>query len=236
MTAVTVGGIIAAGEGRRLRDAGFTAPKPLVTVAGVPLVEGVVRNFLAAGIVSLTVIVNEDEEDCVRWLRARFPALDIRFIVRTTASSLESFGRVLAAAPAGPIVISTVDAWCRPEDFARFVEAAGRCPAGAVVLAVTPLVEDEKPLWATLDEDGRISRLGGETGNVVTAGIYLVPERARALTPPPGLGRLREYLAWLVSRGEMVYGVRIDRVVDVDRAADVALAEAMAREFSGGAV
>jgi NDP-sugar pyrophosphorylase family protein len=231
---VITGGIIAAGEGRRLRDAGFTLPKPLVPVAGVPLVEGVVRNFLAANIRSLTVIVNEDERDCVRWLAARFPGLDVRFIVRTTASSLESFLRVLAAAPAGPIVISTVDAWCRPADFAGFVEAARRRPAEAVVLAVTPLVADEKPLWAVLDEDGRIRSLGGDHGNVVTAGFYLVPERVRALAPPPGLGRLREFLAWLVTRGEMVYGETIDRVVDVDRADDVALAESMAKQSLGG--
>jgi hypothetical protein len=50
------------------------------------------------------------------------------------------------------------------------------------------------------------------------------------------LGRLREFLAWLVTSGEMVYGEMIERVVDVDRAADVALAESMARNFSGGDV
>ena len=230
------GGIIAAGEGRRLRKAGFSVPKPLVPVAGVPLVEGVVRNFLAANIACLTVIVNENERECVQWLAARFPALDVRWIVRTTASSLESFSRVLGAAPSGPIVVSTVDAWCRPADFARFVEVARRRPPDAVVLAVTPLVDDEAPLWAALDEHGRIQRLGGDGGDVVTAGIYVVPERVRALAPPPGLGRLREFLAWLVTSGEMVYGEMIECVVDVDRAADVALAEAMARQSSGGDV
>ena len=100
-----IGGIIAAGEGRRLREAGFTVPKPLVPVAGVPLIDGVLRNFLAAEISALTVIVNENDADCVEGLAARFPAVDFRFIVRTTASSLESFTRVLAAAPAGPILI-----------------------------------------------------------------------------------------------------------------------------------
>jgi NDP-sugar pyrophosphorylase family protein len=229
MNGRVTGGIIAAGEGRRLREAGFTVPKPLVPVDGVPLIEGVVRNFLAANVASLTVIVNEDERDCVEWLAARFPALDMRFVVRTTSSSLESFTRVLAAAPAGPIVVSTVDAWCHPADFVGFIEAARRRPAEAVVLAVTPLVADEAPLWAVLDADGRIRSLGGDSGNVVTAGIYMVPERVRALAPPSGLGRLREFLAWLVTRGEMVYGETIDRVVDVDRLADVTLAESMAR-------
>jgi NDP-sugar pyrophosphorylase family protein len=205
-----------------------------VPVAGVPLIDGVVGNFLAAGIAALTVIVNEDEAACVQGLAARFAAVDFRFIVRTTASSLESFNRVLAAAPAGPILVSTVDAWCRPADFVAFTEAARRRPADATVLAVTPLVADEAPLWATLDADGRIRSLGGASGNVVTAGMYLVPERVRALTPPPGLGRLREFLAWLVRRGEMVYGETIDQVVDVDRPADVTLAESMSRQASGG--
>ena len=52
MTAVTPlgGGIIAAGEGRRLREDGFAMPKPLVPVAGVPLIEATLRNFLAAGV------------------------------------------------------------------------------------------------------------------------------------------------------------------------------------------
>lgn len=230
------GGIIAAGEGRRLREAGFEVPKPLVPVAGIPLLETVIRNFLAAGITALTIIVNEGERDCVEWAAARFPDLDVRFVVRTTASSLESFTRVLAAAPAGPIVVSTVDAWCRPGDFVDFVAAARRRPPEAVVLAVTPLVADEAPLWAVLDDDGRIRRVGGESGNVVTAGIYLLPPHVRALVPPAGLGRLREFLGWLVARGEMVYGETIDDVVDVDRAADVALAESMARQPSGGAV
>ena len=43
------GGIIAAGEGSRLRQAGYTEPKPLVPVAGTPLIERVIGNFLAGG-------------------------------------------------------------------------------------------------------------------------------------------------------------------------------------------
>jgi NDP-sugar pyrophosphorylase family protein len=222
------GGIIAAGDGRRLRDDGWTVPKPMVPVAGVPLLEGVVRNFLGAGITPITVIVNERERACVSWARARFPGADLRFIVKTTPSSLESFARVAAADGPGAILISTVDAWCRAGDFARFVAAARRRPPAAVVLAVTPLVDDEKPLWVEADADGRVVRIGGPSGHAVTAGLYLIPERLRHRAPAPGLGRLREYLAWLVERGEPVYAETIETVVDVDRASDVALAESLA--------
>jgi len=222
------GGIIAAGEGSRLRAAGFTMPKPLVPVAGMPLIETVIGNFRAAGVRSLVVIVNEQEREVPDWVRARFPDLDAEFIVKTTRSSLESFREVVDRAPAGRMLVSTVDAWCREADFVRFVEAALRRPEDATVLAVTPLVADENPLRVDLDGAGRVLSIGGPSGELVTAGMYLVSARARSLRPPAGLGRLREFLAWLPQAGEPVYGEVIETVVDVDRPDDVTLAEALA--------
>jgi len=222
------GGIIAAGEGSRLRRAGFAMPKPMVQIAGVPLIESVIRNFRAARIASLAIIMNEQERACVDWVRARFPDLDVEFIVKTTRSSLESFGEVIARYPGGRMLVSTVDAWCVETDFVHFVEAAARRPAEATVLAVTPLVADENPLRVSMTADGRVTDVGGDAGDLVTAGMYLVPERVRTLRAPAGLGRLREFLAWLARSGAPVYGEVIERVVDVDRAEDVALAETLA--------
>jgi hypothetical protein len=126
------------------------------------------------------------------------------------------------------MLVSTVDAWCVEADFVRFVEGAVRRPADATVLAVTALVADEKPLHVVMAPDGRVKAIGGDAGDLVTAGMYLVPEAVRQLTPPPGLGRLREFLSWLARSGAPVFGEVIDRVVDVDRADDVALAETLA--------
>jgi len=228
MSARLAGGIIAAGEGSRLRQSGFAMPKPMVPIAGVPLIESVIRNFRAARLGPLAIIVNEQERPCVDWVRHRFPDLEVEFIVKTTASSLESFGEVIRCHPGGRMLISTVDAWCVEADFVRFVEAAVRRPADATVLAVTPLVADEKPLRVVMAPDGRVRALGGDAGDLVTAGMYLVPETVRELTPPPGLGRLREFLSWLVRSGAPVFGEAIEQVVDVDRAEDVALAETLA--------
>jgi len=222
------GGIIAAGEGSRLHRGGFAMPKPMVPIAGVPLIESVIRNFCAARIAPLAIIVNEQERACVDWVRARFPGLDVEFIVKTTRSSLESFGEVIARYPGGRMLVSTVDAWCVETDFVHFVEAAARRPAEATVLAVTPLVADEKPLRVSMTADGRVTDVGGDAGDLVTAGMYLVSERVRTLRVPAGLGRLREFLAWLARSGAPVYGEVIERVVDVDRAEDVALAETLA--------
>jgi NDP-sugar pyrophosphorylase family protein len=223
------GGIIAAGEGSRLREAGFSMPKPLVPVAGVPLIEAVIGNFVAAGVTSLVIIVNEQGRACVDWVRTRFPDLDLEFIVKTTRSSLESFLEVSRRMKGERALISTVDTWCRPAAFTRFVDAARRWPASASVLAVTPLVADDNPLWVHLDAGGRVLELGGRPAALVTAGVYLISDQARAVPPPPSLGRLREFLAWLVRQGEPVYAETIETVVDVDRASDVALAETLAR-------
>jgi NDP-sugar pyrophosphorylase family protein len=228
MSARLAGGVIAAGEGSRLRQSGFAMPKPMVPIAGVPLIESVIRNFRAARIGPLAIIVNEQERPCVDWVRHRFLDLEVEFIVKTTASSLESFGEVIRCHPGGRMLVSTVDAWCVEADFVRFVEAAVRRPADATVLAVTPLVADEKPLRVVMAPDGRVKALGGDAGDLVTAGMYLVPETVRELTPPPGLGRLREFLSWLVRSGAPVFGEAIEQVVDVDRAEDVALAETLA--------
>ena len=221
------GAIIAAGEGRRLREAGVATPKPLVRVAGVPLLETVVTNFLGAGIRSLVVIVSEEHAACADWARARFPDVDLRAIVRTTASSLESFAAVVAASPPGPVLVSTVDAWCAPAQFRSFAERAVRRADGAIVLALTRLVADENPLWARVGADGRITGLGGPHGDAVTAGLYLVSAGARSVAEPRDLGRLRDHLGSLLARGEPLFGELMGDVVDVDRPEDVALAEAL---------
>ena len=51
-------------------------------------------------------------------------------------------------------------------EFRRFVTAAARFPGDAVVLGLTGHVDDDNPLWATLDaSDGRVVSLGGESGS-----------------------------------------------------------------------
>lgn len=225
---IVKGGIIAAGAGVRLRQAGWTMPKPLVPVAGMPLIEHVIRNFLAAGISSLVIIVNEQARECADWVRSRFSDLDLEIIVKTTDSSLESFLEVGGRLGSGRSLISTVDAWCPEEAFVTFVRTARLFPSHAIVLAVTPFVDDERPLWVNLDASGRVTHLGGDAGDVVTAGMYFVPEQVRRMSPPPEVKRLREFLVWLLDRGEPVCGVRLPAVVDVDRGEDISLAEMLA--------
>lgn len=235
MSRIAAGGVIAAGEGTRL--SGLQSPKPLVEVAGRPLIEHVLSNFEAAGIVPVAVILNESGGDCAAFVRRRFPKTVAPLLIRTTASSLESFRAILAAADPGRLLVSTVDAICSREDFVEFVRRAQEAPGDGAALGVTTFVDDEKPLWVRTESgggEGRIAAIGGAAGDAVTAGLYVVPERLRRAEIPEGLSRLRDYLGWLASSGERVDAIPVGRVVDVDRPDDLAAAEALASRAEAG--
>jgi NDP-sugar pyrophosphorylase family protein len=223
-SSVLRGGVIAAGQGTRLRADGYGASKPMTRVGGWPLIGHALDRFRLAGIRQATVIVNEESDDCQRWLADYRDGLDLDVIVRTTPSSYASFGLVAARLAGSRAVITTVDAIMPVDAFQQFVTSAASFPDDAVVLGLTSHVDDDKPLWATIDDGGRIREIGGAHGDSVTAGIYWLPAQ-RIAAPPRRFERLRDYLTWLVEEGQPVYGVVLPLVFDIDRAHDVQAAE-----------
>ena len=223
--AILQGGIIAAGSGSRLRAEGSRVSKPMVAVAGRPLIEHALDRLRAAAIRRLTIIINEASDDCRQWLEDHARDLDIDLIVRTTPSSYASFRRVADRFAGARAVITTVDAIMATADFCGFVSHAAALPEDIMVLAATDLVDDENPLWVTLDPaDGSIRRLGGDRGSHVTAGLYVLP--AHGLREPAGsFDRLRDYLGWLLEHGQRMRGIPLPRVYDIDRMHDIAAAE-----------
>ena len=224
------GGIIAAGDGTRLRADGWRVSKPMVPVSGRPLIAHALDRFRAAGIRHLSIIINQASEDCRQWLAVHGTDLDLDLVVLSTPSSYASFRLIADRLAGAPSVITTVDSILPAEEFRRFVNTAEGFPDDAVVLGLTDHVDDEKPLWATLDPaDGRIHKLGDSRGGLVTAGLYVLPAR-RPQVPLAGFDRLRDYLAWLVAEGHPVYGIALARVFDIDRGRDIEAAERVAAE------
>jgi NDP-sugar pyrophosphorylase family protein len=219
------GGVIAAGHGTRLRADGYRVSKPMVPIAGRPLIELALDRFRAAGIRELTVIINEASDDCRQWLRDHAGDFDLDLVVRTTRSSYASFEIVANRLAGAPAVITTIDAVMPVDSFCRFVRSAAKLGSKAVALGLTDHVDDESPLWATLDADGRVRQLGGSHGTHVTAGLYWLPAQQPA-QPTGGFDRLRDYLGWLVANHQPVCGILLSGVFDIDRARDIAAAEA----------
>src|ERR1044072_2156183 len=85
------GGIIAAGEGSRLRADGYRVSKPMVPVGGRPLIDHALDRFRSAGIRHLTIVINEASDDCRQWLKGHARDFDLDMIVRSTPSSYATF-------------------------------------------------------------------------------------------------------------------------------------------------
>jgi NDP-sugar pyrophosphorylase family protein len=219
------GGVIAAGDGTRLRAEGYRVSKPMVPVGGRPLIDRTLHRFRAVGIRQLSIIINQTSDDCRRWLYEHTADFEIDLIVSSTQSSYASFQIVANRLLGAPALISTVDAVMPASDFRAFIESALNLPRNAVALALTDHIDDDIPLWATMDADGRIRQLGGSEGSHVTAGLYWLPKE-RPAEPTTSFARLRDYLSWLIGQHQPVCGIVLPRVFDIDRARDIAAAEA----------
>jgi NDP-sugar pyrophosphorylase family protein len=187
------GGIIAAGHGSRLRADGYRMSKPMVPIGGRPLIDLALDRFRAAGIQRLTIIINEQSDDCRQWLQDHANVFDLDLIVRTTPSSYASFQAVASRSAGAPTVITTVDAVMSVDDFCTFVRSAADVARKTVAIALTDHLDDENPLWATWDAvGGRVRRLGGSSGTHVTAGLYWLPapRPAEDVLPASRLPRL----------------------------------------------
>jgi NDP-sugar pyrophosphorylase family protein len=229
-------GLIAAGTGERLRSAGITVPKPLVDVAGRPLIDHVLGAVAAAGIDEVACIFNaEPESDAVEaHCRRRSGGPVLTIVRRTTPSSMESLFTLAPHLAGERFLLLTVDAVFAPEVLREFLSVASARGDADVVLAVTDFVDDEKPLRAALAGDGRVTALGADAAAspLVTAGFYVFHPRVFAAIEAARAARLtalRQWLGQLHARGARIDGVRIGKTVDVDRPSDIAAADAFVR-------
>ncbi len=231
-------GIIAAGHGERLQAGGYLQPKPLVPVAGRPLIDHVLAAIEASGLTNVACIVNEQSRGIEDHCRTAWPSLDFNFVRRTTPSSMESLFTLRPLlgldGQADRFILLTVDAILPPRVLRGFIDAATRCIDADVVLAVTDYIDDEKPLWVQCSDDGRVTALGDAArgSGLVTAGFYVYANRIYdevEAARTAGFTALRQFLAHLLARGYRVAAASVGKTVDVDRPEDIATAEAFIR-------
>ncbi len=232
MSSGLAAGIIAAGRGSRLSASHPGLPKPMIPVAGAPLCHWVARALAEAGVERVTLLRNSRGRAVEESLRQAFPRLDWTFLEADTASSWESF-RLVAKTLARTeprFLMSTVDAVFAAGQTGFFADQAAGC---AAALALTDFIDDEKPLWADLGEDGRVAALGpaARTRRYATAGLYfLTAAVSESMPSAESFDSLRAYLASLVLGEHAVRGVPLSKAIDVDRPEDVRQAEQFLKE------
>ena len=225
--------ILAGGEGSRLAASGVTTPKALVPVRGVPQLVRLARILERAGVESLTCLVRQGVPlDPIRPALARL-AVPIRIRECLTPSSLHTLVAGLAETPPGDIFCTMVDTVMPVADWLRvYADARALLATGAdVVLAVTPFIDDERPLHVVRDASGRVTRVTDdpESAPLVTGGVYAFGPRARAEAAAvlaAGRERMRAFLQSAVVTGCDVRTVEVERIVDLDHRRDLDIANA----------
>jgi len=231
--------LIAAGHGERLREAGIEVPKPLVPIAGRPLIDYVLGGIAAAGLSDVACIFNEEFDAVEDHCRKANYGLNLEIVRRTTPSSMESLFTLAPCLGAGRFLLLTVDAVFGPDVLPNFLAEAARREGAAGVLAVNDFVDDEKPLRVVLDNTGRITAIGLSAGTspIITAGFYVFDTGIFAEIGAARDARftaLRQFLGHLLDQGYRLEGVSVPKTVDVDRPEDVRTAEEFVRKgFSG---
>lgn len=226
-------GIIAAGEGSRLRAAGIAVPKPLVEVAGVSLLERTLRALVDNGAEEIALITNAAE--VADRAQAMGLPVAVRSVIKVTESSMHSLYELGAFLAGERFVLCTIDSIILPDEFARFVQQFQARSDLDLLLSYTDFVDDEKPLRIAVDDGGAVTALGEAAARspFVTAGLYGFGPAAFALLGPAlerGLKRLRNFLGFVLENRLAVAGHRLSKAIDVDRVCDVEAAEAFLLE------
>lgn len=224
--------IIAAGEGSRLAQEGVAKPKPLVELQGEPMIRRLINVMIRCNAESISIIVNEHMSEVRQYLESLELPIPLNLVVKTTPSSMHSFWHLSQVIPEGKFCLTTVDTIFREQDFKAYIDAFEADKTHDGMWAVTPFVDDEKPLWVDVDDEMSITAFRDKRwdgAKYVSGGIYAMTDKAFEVLDQcieQGISRMRNFQRALVDAGHHLQAYSIDKIVDVDHADDIATAEA----------
>lgn len=222
-------GIISAGEGSRLASEGFSQPKPLVPICGVPMIERLVRIMQGCGADKIAVIVNGENPETVSLLKS----LPVDLVVKKTPTPMHSMMELAPYLEGDSFCVTTVDTVFSESRFRTMMDEFSKSPLDGL-MGVTSLIDDEKPLY--VDVDGGMMIKGfhdlQDGCRYVSAGIYALKTRALDILKgclDSGQTRMRYFQRQLLEAGMRLKAFDMGQVVDVDHVSDVARAQGIAK-------
>ena len=222
--------IIAAGEGSRLAQEGVKKPKPLVELNGEPMIGRLINVFTRCNAESISIIVNNEMKEVKAYLDTLNPGVPFNVVVKSTPSSMHSFFELSRVMKKGKFCLTTVDTIFREDDFARYIAAFEADTVSDGMMAVTPFIEDEKPLYVDVDNNMNIRAFRDaayEGARFISGGIYALNDKAITVLEDcmsRGIARMRNFQRALIDAGLSLKAYPIEKIVDVDHAGDIEVA------------
>lgn len=164
-----------AGQGSRFRDAGYSVPKPVIPVRGVPMIEVVIRNLRPRRphrfiFITLREIVQNHEVD--KLLNSLCPNCTIHFLDEVTqgaACTVLTVRRLIDTA--SPLMIANCDQWV-DADVNSYLDHLDATDSDGLIM--TMWADDPKWSYVRLDERGTPTEVVEKrvVSNEATVGIY----------------------------------------------------------------
>ena len=222
-------GIISAGEGSRLASEGFSQPKPLVPICGVPMIERLVRIMNNCGADKIAVIVNGENPETVSLLKS----LPVDLVVKKTPTPMHSMMELAPYLEGDSFCVTTVDTVFSQSRFRTMMDEFSKSSVDGL-MGVTSLIDDEKPLYVGVDNDMMITGFHDSQDGCryVSAGIYSLRSNALEILKgclDSGQTRMRYFQRQLLEAGLRLKAFDMGQVVDVDHVSDVARAQEIAK-------
>lgn len=222
-------GIISAGEGSRLASEGFSQPKPLVPICGIPMIERLARIMTDCGAERVAVIVNGENPETVSLLRS----LPVDLVVKKTPTPMHSLMELAPYLDGDRFCVTTVDTVFSQGRFRAMMEEFSKTSFDGL-MGVTSLIDDEKPLYVDVDSDMMIRGFHDSQDGCrfVSAGIYALKASALDVLKEcveSGQTRMRYFQRRLLESGMNLKAFDMGQVVDVDHVSDVLKAQEIAK-------
>jgi NDP-sugar pyrophosphorylase family protein len=211
MGQVTKAVVLAAGKGTRMGSLTEELPKPMLPVAGKPMLEHVLDRLRQAGVEECGVITGYRHEVIEQHFE-RYP-IRLVFIHQAVINGTAGAAKLARSfAAADPFLLTYGDIWCEPDDYRRVMQPIEDEPETEATLAVK-FVEDPFQGAAVYVTEGFISKIvekppkGSSTTNWNSAGVYCFR---------PGAFEEIERVP-LSSRGEYELTSAIEQMIDAGR-------------------
>ncbi len=224
--------IIAAGQGSRLAQEGVDKPKPLVELNGKPMIMRLINIFMRCNAESISIIINDFMPEVKEFIHSLHLDVPLNLVVKSTPSSMHSFWHLSKVMNPGKFCLTTVDTIFREEDFAQYVRAFEQDDRDDGLWAVTPYIEDEKPLYVDVDDQMVIKAFCDKAfdgARYVSGGVYAMSNKVLPVLDQciqNGTSRMRNFQRALLAAGMRLRAYSIDKIIDVDHASDIAVAQA----------